>query len=78
MYIGPNNKAMVTLYNYSCPEKKRKEAKPHGANPPSRKEKAHNLKYLSSVCLYLHFDELNELLPVKDFDEEIMNSMIKR
>ena len=30
------------------------------------------------LCIYLHFNELNELLLVKYFDEEIMNSMIMR
>ena len=28
------------------------------------------------LCLYLHFNELNELLLVKYFDEEIVDSMI--
>ena len=51
VYIGPNNMAMVTLYNYSCPEKLRKEAKPHGENPPSRKEKAQNLKHVFNMSL---------------------------
>ena len=74
----PVNKDMVTLYNYSCPEKVRKEAKPHGENPPSRKDKAQNLNNMSSICLYLHLNELNELLLVKDFYEEIVNSMIMR
>ena len=44
MNIWPSNKAMVTLYNYSCLEKMGKEAKQHGENPPSRKEKAQNLR----------------------------------
>ena len=78
MYIGPNNKAMVTCYNYSCPEKVRKEEKPHGENPPSRKDNAQNLNKIYSIGIYLHLNELNELLLVKDFDEEIVNSMIMR
>ena len=55
--------------------KVRKEVKPHGENPPPGKEKAQNLK-MSSICIYLHLNELNELLQVKYFDEEIVNSTI--
>ena len=42
---------MVTLYNYSCPEKLKKDAKPHGENPPSRKDKEQNLKYVFNMSL---------------------------
>ena len=56
--------------------KVRKEAKPHGKNPPSRKDKAQNLNSMSSICLYIHLNELNELLLVKYYDEEVVNSMI--
>ena len=31
--------------------KVRKEAKPHGENPPSRKDKAQNLKYIFNIYL---------------------------
>ena len=30
------------------------------------------------LCIYLHLNELNEMFLVKDFDEEIVNSMIMR
>ena len=56
--------------------KVRKETKPNGENPPSRKDKAQNLNNMYSICLYLHLNELNEILLVKYFDEEIVNSMI--
>ena len=58
--------------------KVREEEKPHGENPPLRKEKAQNLNNMSSICIYLHLNELNELLLVKYFDEKIVNSMITR
>ena len=69
---------MVTFYNYSCPEKSRKEEKPHGENPLSRKDNAQNLNKIYSIGIYIHFNELNELLLVKDFDEEIVDSIIMR
>ena len=59
-------------------KKVKKRGKPHGENLSSRKDKAQNLNNISSICLYLHFNDLNELLLVKDFDEEIVNSMIMR
>ena len=43
-------------------------------NHPSRKDKAQN--NMSSVGIYLHLNDLNELLLGEIFDEEIMNSMI--
>ena len=43
-------------------KKLRKDAKPHGENPPSRKDKAQNLNKMSSIGIYLHLNELNELL----------------
>ena len=60
------------------PRKVRKEEKPHGQNPPSRKDKAQNLNKMSSTYLYLHLNELNELLLNEILDEEIMNSMVMR
>ena len=43
--------------------KVRKEAKPHGENPPSRKEKAQKfLNNMSSTYPYLHLNDLSELL----------------
>ena len=42
--------------------KLRKESKPHGENPPSRKDKAHNLNNMSSTYIYFHLKYLNELL----------------
>ena len=38
MHIGPNNKAIVTLLQFILSIELRKEEKPHGENPPSRKD----------------------------------------
>ena len=53
--------------------KVRKEEKPHGKNPPSRKDKEQNV---SSIGIYLHLNDLNELDLGEILDEEIMNSML--
>ena len=76
MYRDPKNKVIVTLYNYSCPEKMRKEAKPHGENPPSRKDKAQNLNNMSSIGIYLHLNEMNKLLLVKYLTKNLVDSVI--
>ena len=47
--------------------KMRKEEKPHGENPPTRKDKAQN--NMSSTDIYLHLNELNELLMDGRLDE---------
>ena len=56
----------------------RKEAKPHGENTPSRKDKEKKMDNMSSIGLYFHLNNLNELLLDEILDEEIMNSMIMR
>ena len=58
-------------------KKLRKEAKPHGENPPSRKDKAQNFENnMSSTYSYLHLNQLSEFLLDGRLVEEIMNSMI--
>ena len=46
-------RAQQTIYDHPLPiimsRKVRKEAKPHGENPPSRKDKAQNLKYVFKI-----------------------------
>ena len=44
MPIGPNNKAMVTFLQFMLSKEMRKEAKPQGENPPSRKDMKRNTK----------------------------------
>ena len=44
MHIGPSNKAMVTLLQFMLSKEMRKEEKPQGANPPSRKDMKNNTK----------------------------------
>ena len=56
--------------------KVRKEAKPHGENPSSRKNKEQNLNNMYSTYLYLHLNYMNELLLDEILASEIMNSMI--
>ena len=56
-----------------------KEAKPHGENPPSRKEKAQIFwNNMSSTYPYLHLNELTEIILYGRLVKEIMNSMIMR
>ena len=38
MHIGPNNKAMITLEQLFMSKNMRNVEKPHGENPPSRKD----------------------------------------
>ena len=38
MHIGTNNKAIVNLLQFILSEEMRKEEKPQGENPPSRKD----------------------------------------
>ena len=47
----------------------RKEEKRHGENPPSKKDKAQNLNKMYSTYIYLHLNELNELLLGEILDE---------
>ena len=58
--------------------KVRKDVKPYGENPPSRKDNTQNLKNMSSTYLYLHLNELNELFLGERLDEQIMNFVIMR
>ena len=44
MYIGPSNKAMVTLLQFIVSKEMRKEEKTQGENPPSRKDMKRNTK----------------------------------
>ena len=44
MHIGPNNKVMVALLKFILSKEMRKEAKPQGKNPPSRKDMKRNTK----------------------------------
>ena len=44
MHIGPSNKAMVTLLQFILSKEMRKEEKPQGENPPSRKDMKSNTK----------------------------------
>ena len=44
MPIGPSDKAMVTLLQFIVSKEIRKEAKPQGENPPSRKDMKRNTK----------------------------------
>ena len=39
-------------------QKMKKEAKPHGENHPSKKDKAQNLNNMSSIGIYIHLNEL--------------------
>ena len=49
-HIGPNNKAMVTLLQFILSKEMRKEAKPQGENPPSRRTWKAILKMLNCWC----------------------------
>ena len=53
MHIGPNNKAMVTLLQFMLSKEIRKEAKPQGENPPSRKDMKSNTKNVEILVLLL-------------------------
>ena len=53
MHICPNNKAMVTLLQFILSKEMRKEAKPQGENPPSRKDMKSNTKIAELVVLLL-------------------------
>ena len=56
----------------------RKVVKPHGENPPSIKDKSQNLNNMYLTYIFLHLNELTELLLVEELDEEVVNSMIMR
>ena len=53
MHIGPNNKAMVTLLQFILSKEMRKEGKPQGENPPSRKDMKRNTKNVELLVLLL-------------------------
>ena len=53
MHIGPCNKAMVTLLQFILSKEMRKEAKPQGENPPSRKDMKINTKNDEVLVLLL-------------------------
>ena len=53
MPIGPSNKAMVTLLQFILSKEMRKEAKPQGENPPSRKDMKINTKNVEMLVLLL-------------------------
>ena len=54
MHIGTNNKAIVTLLQFILQSKEmRKEAKPQGENPPSRKDMKSNTKNVELLVLLL-------------------------
>ena len=53
MHIGTNNKSMVTLLQFSLSKEMRKEAKPQGENPPSRKDIKRNTKNVEMLVLLL-------------------------
>ena len=53
MYIGPNNKAMVTLLQFILSKEMRKEEKPQGENHPSGKEMKRNTKNVELLVLLL-------------------------
>ena len=74
MYIGPNNKAMVTLYNYLCLENSGKR-KNHMEKILPQERTRNNMKNMYSLCLFLHLNELTELL-LEQFNEEVVNSQI--
>ena len=61
MYIGPTNKDMVTLYNYFFPKNRKKMQNRIGKILPQERTRK-NMKKMFSLCLFLHLDELNELL----------------
>ena len=51
--IGPSNKSMVTLSQFILSKEMRKEAKPQGENPPSRKDMKSNSKNVELLVLLL-------------------------
>ena len=53
MHIGPSNKSMVTLLQFILSKEMRKEAKPQGENPPSRKDMKSNTKNVELLVLFL-------------------------
>ena len=53
MHIGPNNKAMVTLLQFILSKEMKKEVKPQGGNPPSRKDMKSNTKNYELLVLLL-------------------------
>ena len=73
MYIGPNSKAMVTLYNYFCPENLGKR-KNHMGKIFSQERKMNNMKNMSSLCIFIQMDDPTKLLLV----EEVVNFVIMR
>ena len=56
--------------------KVRKEEKPHGENPHSRKDKTQNLNNMSSIGIYIHLNDLNELILVKYLMKKLVDSAI--
>ena len=59
-------------------QKSEERGKSRWGNPPSRNDKAQNLNNMSSIGLYLHLNELDELLLVKDLMKKFEDSMIMR
>ena len=53
MHIGTNNKAIVNLLQFILSEEMRKEAKPQGENPPSRKDMKINTKNVELLVVLL-------------------------
>ena len=53
MHIGPVNKAMVTLLQFILSKEMRKEAKPQGENPHSRRDMKSNTKNVELLVLLL-------------------------
>ena len=53
MHIGPNNKAMVTLLQFFLSKEMRKEEKPQGKSPPTRKDMKRNTKNVELLVLLL-------------------------
>ena len=54
----------------------RKEAKPHGENPPLRMDMNKNIIKISSTGLILHLNELNEQLLGDRLGEVVVNAKI--
>ena len=53
MHIGTNNKAMVTLLQFILSKEMRKETKPRGENPASRRDMKSNTKKVELLVLLL-------------------------
>ena len=60
------------------PQKSEERGKTTWGKSSLKKGQGKNLNNMSSTYIYIHLNELSELLLVKYFDEEIMNSMIMR